>query len=439
MRFFDRTRELELLGEIAARSLDAAQFTVITGRRRVGKTSLILKACEKTPFAYLFVERKSERDLCEAFKYELETKFGIVIHGSPDHFSEIFEKIMKLAEKRPITVVIDEFQEFLKINSSVFSSIQKIWDLHKSRARINLIVTGSVYTLINKIFKNKKAALYGRETAFLKIEPFRVSVLKEILGTYHPRYTAEDLLALWTFTGGVAKYIELLIDGKAFTRNKMIDLIVREDSTFLEEGRAILVDEFDKEYGVYFSILSAIATGSNTRNEISQTIGRDVGGYLLRLEKDYALIVRKQPLFAKESARGARYQLNDNFFSFWFRFIFKYSFLLEIKGHDRLRDIIRRDYEAFSGFTLERYFREQLSESGEWTRLGSWWDRKGENEIDLIAENELTDTTAVYEIKRDARRISLDILKEKFTVFTQATGKWKSRTPKFIGLSLSDM
>lgn len=439
MHFFDRTRELELLGEIAARSQDCAQFTVITGRRRVGKTSLILKACEKTPFAYLFVERKSERDLCEIFKSELEDKFSIVIHGQPVRFSEIFEEIMKLAMTRPITVVIDEFQEFLKINPSIFSSIQKIWDLHKDKARINLIVSGSVYTLMTKIFKHKKAALYGRETAFLKLDPFCVSVLKEILSEYHPTFTPEDLLALWTFTGGVAKYIELLIDGKAFTREKMLDLIIREDSTFIEEGRAILVEEFDKEYGVYFSILSAIARGSNTRNEISQVLGRDIGGYLLRLEKDYALIVRQQPLFAKESAKGAHYQLNDNFLTFWFRFVFKYGFLLEIKGYDRLKEIIRRDYPVFSGRILERYFRAQLIESGNWTRIGSWWDRKGENEIDLISENELTGEVAVYEVKRDPKRINLETLKDKFSVFTAATGKWKRLKPSFIGLSLADM
>ena len=177
----------------------------------------------------------------------------------------------------------------------------------------------------------------------------------------------------------------------------------------------------------------------NTRNEISQVLGRDIGGYLLRLEKDYALIVRQQPLFAKESAKGAHYQLNDNFLTFWFRFVFKYGFLLEIKGYDRLKEIIRRDYPVFSGRILERYFRAQLIESGNWTRIGSWWDRKGENEIDLISENELTGEVAVYEVKRDPKRINLETLKDKFSVFTAATGKWKRLKPSFIGLSLADM
>ena len=424
MRFFDRESELERLAYIERRSRKNAQFTVLTGRRRVGKTSLLLKAFSQTDFAYLFVERKSEKDLCQTFKAELETKLGMVILGEPDRFTQLFEQIMRFAAQKPITVVIDEFQEFLKVNPSVFSGIQKLWDLHKDNAKINLVVSGSVYTLMQKIFKTKRAALYGRETAFLKIAPFRVSVLKQILGEYAPGFSSEDLLALWSFTGGVAKYVEMLVDAGAFTFDSMLDTIVREDSPFIDEGRSVLVDEFGRDYGTYFSILSAIATGRTTRNEVSQAVGRDAGGYLSRLENDYAIIKRALPLFAAPSAKSVRYRLNDSFLIFWFRFIFKYGFLLEIKGFDRVREIIRRDYAAFSGFALERYFREKFIESARWTRIGSWWDRKGENEIDLIAENELEKTYAVCEVKRDKSRIDIGTLKEKFAAFAKATGHW---------------
>lgn len=260
---------------------------------------------------------------------------------------------------------------------------------------------------------------------------------KDLCATF--KEELESKLALWTFTGGVAKYVEMLMDAGAFTRDAMIDCMVREDSPFLGEGRAVLVDEFGKEYGTYFSILSAIARGRTSRNEISQAIGRDAGGYLARLENDYAVIAKMQPLFAAASAKSARYRLHDNFFIFWFRFRFRYGFLLEIKGYDRLREIIRRDYDTFSGFALERYFREVFIESNAWTRIGSWWDRKGKNEIDLLAENELEGTYAVCEIKRDKSRIDLGVLAAKFNAFTTASGKWKRVKPQFLALSIEDM
>ena len=439
MEFFDRQEEITLLREIQGRSRDVAQFSVVTGRRRVGKTSLIFKAFEKEKFVYLFVERQGEKELCETFKAEVEAKLGIVIHGAPSHFSEIFEELMKASVGNNFTVVIDEFQEFLKINVSVFSSVQRLWDLYKSRSRINLVVTGSVHTLMRKLFRNKKAALYGRETAFMTVRPFTTEVLKKILATYSPKYTKEDLLALWTFTGGVAKYVELLIDQKAYTREKMICTIVRDGSTFLDEGRSLLVEEFDKEYGVYFSILSAISRGKTSRNDIEQSVGRQVSGYLARLEEDYALIVKRIPFRAKPTAKSARYLLDDNFLIFWFRFLYRYSFLLQTRGYEQLRELIRRDYETFSGFALERYFKAKLAESGEWTLFGGWWDRKGENEIDLLAENELTDVRRVFEIKRKKKLVDLALVEKKFMAFMRASGEWRDQHPDFVALSLEDM
>ena len=439
MRFFDRKRELADLEEIRARSEEVAQFTVVTGRRRVGKTSLVVKSLEGETYVYLFVERKSEKDLCETFSREINAKLGDVVLGVPERFEEVFGALMKLAATRHLNVVIDEFQEFRKINVGIFSSIQKIWDLHKGRARINLIVTGSVNTLMVKLFRNKRAALYGRETSFMVVEPFATDVLKEILSVYHPGYRAEDLLALWTFTGGVAKYVELLVDSKSWTREAMIKEIIRANSLFLDEGRAVLVDEFDKEYGVYFSVLCAIARGKTSRNEIEQTVGRQVGGYLARLEDDYALIRKHQPLFAKTAAKTARYELNDNFLVFWFRFMYRYSYVLELKGYEQLREIVRRDYPVLSGHALEEYFRRKFAESGKWTRIGAWWDRKGENELDLLAENELTGTYAVCEVKRQGVKIDLEAVADKFAAFQRTTGEWRKVKPSFLALSMSDM
>ena len=90
MRFFDRQAEIAELREFASRSAEVAQFTVVTGRRRVGKTSLVLKALEGREYVYLFVERKSEKDLCATFVREINEKLGDVIFGEPTRFEEIF-------------------------------------------------------------------------------------------------------------------------------------------------------------------------------------------------------------------------------------------------------------------------------------------------------------------------------------------------------------
>ena len=228
------------------------------------------------------------------------------------------------------------------------------------------------------------------------------------------------------------------MDRGATSCEKMVKAIVSEDSVFLDEGRAVLVEEFEKEYGVYFSVLAAIAGGRNTRNEISQALGRDVGGYLTRLEKDYHLISKRLPFDAK-TTRQVRYQIDDPFCRFWFRFIFRYDYMVQKGAFGLLKKMMSRDFAVFSGKALEDYFACKLVESGEWSKVGNWWGRKGENEIDLIAENELDGATLVAEVKRDRKRIDLAALKDKFEAFAKATGRRKDGSPQFMALSLEDM
>lgn len=439
MIFFDRSEEIASLHEIREIAKNNAQFTVMTGRRRIGKTSLVWKAYEDKPILYFFVARKAESDLCEDYQLEIENKLGIPTIGRAEHFTDIFEFIMKLSIDRPITLFIDEFQEFFRVNKSVYSDMQRIWDLYSNKAHINLIVCGSIYSMMTKIFKDKKEPLYNRQTRFMTVRPFTPSVLKEILTEYNPDHTAEDLLALYSFTGGVAKYVQLLVDAGATTKEKMLNQIVKADSIFLGEGKAILIEEFGKDYGVYFSILSAIARGKTSRSEIESVVGREIGGYLTKLENDYEVIAKKQPLFEKSSTKNVRYTIEDNFFIFWFRFIYKYSYMLEIDNYESMKAIINRDYETFSGLMLERYFRRVLIERQAYTRIGGWWDRKGENEIDIVAENELNNEATFFEVKRKAANIDIEVLKQKAAAFLRATGEFKGYDISYKALSMEDM
>lgn len=439
MRFFDRKEEIATLRKIRDNAEGNAQFTVLTGRRRIGKTSLVLKAYEDKPVLYFFVGRKAESLLCEEFRHEVEDKLGIKLGGTPSGFTELFDYLMQLSKQQSFTLFIDEFQNFVRVNSSVFSDIQKIWDLNHSESRMNLVVCGSIYSMMTKIFRDKKEPLYNRQNRFMTIHAFKPSVLKEILDAYHPGYTKEDLLALYTFTGGVAKYVELLVDDNALTYEAMIDSIISPDSTFINEGRSILIEEFGKDYDTYFSILSAIASGKTRRSEIESIIGRHISGYLTRLEDDYEIITKQIPVGAKPLSKNAIYVIRDNFFTFWFRFIFKYAHIIEIGAYGQLRTLIKRDYPTYSGKILERYFIDKAIESGGYTLIGQWWDRKGENEIDMITANELDKTVEIYEIKRNRQKIDMSALEQKVKIMLTTVHLFNGYHIETKGLDLQDM
>ncbi len=439
MKFYDRTEEIANLHKIRKNSNENAQFTVITGRRRIGKTSLVLKAYEDTPILYFFVGRKAENLLCEEFRQEVETKLSLKMGGVPANFAELFDFLMALSKERNFTLFIDEFQNFAKINPSIFSDMQKIWDLNHSESRINLVVCGSVYSMMTKIFRDSKEPLYNRQNRFMNVKAFNPSVLKEIMSDYAPGFSNDDLLALYSFTGGVAKYVQLLIEDHAFTVDAMIDSIISSDSIFINEGRAILVEEFGKDYDTYFSILSAIASGKTRRNEIESLIGKEIGGYLTRLEDDYGIIKKEIPLGAKPLSKNAVYIIQDNFFTFWFRFIFKYGHIIEIGAYEQMRTLIRRDYATFSGKMLERYFHAKAAESGRYTIIDRWWDRKGENEIDMIAANEIEKTAEIYEIKRQRKNINIAALDEKVKIMLPQIVALKGFSVEIGGLDMENM
>ncbi len=439
MKFYNREKEIAQLKEIQKLSLKNAQFTVVTGRRRIGKTLLLLNATAGQPTLYFFVARKAESFLCQDFQQEIMEKLGIPILGEVSSFGKLFEYLMVHSKGMSFNLIIDEFQEFHHVAPSIYSEMQHYWDINKDESNINLIVCGSVFTLMHKLFENSKEPLFGRSTQMMRIRLFETSVLKEILTDHFPSWTSEDLLALYCFTGGVAKYVQLFMDGGAYTKQAMIDLMIKEDSLFLLEGKNMLIDEFGKEYANYFTILSAIARGENTRGKIEAVVKREIGGYLTKMERDYSLISKMIPIFSKVETKNVRYTIEDNFLTFWFRFIYKYSHIIEVRGFQELKEIISRDYSTYSGKILERYFRTKFIEEKNITMIGGYWDRKGETEIDLISVNELEKRAEIIEVKRNANNIELEKLKEKGYYFKRSTGELKDYEVTFRGLSLSDM
>lgn len=435
MKFYDREIETETLRRIEATSRDFAQMTVITGRRRIGKTTLIKHAYEGNRMIYFFVARKSEALLCQELAETVRDVLGEDI-GEFTGMARLFGAIMHLAKRLHFTFVFDEFQNFKYVNESFFSDMQNIWDSNKEEARINLIVCGSLYSMMTKIFDDRKEPLYGRATSRIRLREFSLSTLREIMKDNNPAYTPDDLLAMYMLTGGVAKYIEQLVMRKAFTKEKIIETVLSYGSYFIDEGRELLSDEFGKDYGNYFSILSAIAGGFNERGEIKSYTGIEAGGYLEKLENTYDLVYRYRPYMASENSRNVKYGIKDNFLNFWFRFIYKYRSAVEIGNLGYVREKVFVDYSTYSGWVLERYFRQMYREKGLYNIVTNYWEKNGDNEIDLIAVNEAEKEIVIGEVKRNSRRIDLHGLEKKAAAIMSKRKGWHF---EFVALSLDDM
>ena len=404
MRYYNREREIAKLQEVRELSYnDHSRLTVVTGRRRIGKTRLINNAMGDEPFIYLFVGRKNEASICESYRNEISTKLNLFV-PSITSFQELFAFLMQQGETKKFTLVIDEFQEFFNVNSSIYSDIQNIWDQYRLKTHINFIVSGSVYSLMTKIFQHYHEPLFGRADVMLKLNPFSLPVLKQIMKDHLPAYTNDDLLALYTVTGGIPKYVELLVDAKSLTVKKIIHTVCDPDSPFKDEGKNLLVDEFGKQYGTYFSILDAISNGINTQSDIAAALGeKSIGGQLKKLEETYEVIQKMRPILAKKGTQTVRYGISDMFLRFWFRYFEGNRSLVEMSQFEVLEKVIAADYTTYSGKVLEAYFKQQFIESHQYRDMGSYWEaKKGKEqyEIDIVALRLEKNKAVAVEVKR---------------------------------------
>ena len=416
MKFYNRESELAELKRIQELSFtDHSRLTVVTGRRRIGKTSLVMKAVKDSPTVYLFVSRKNEASLCAEYVPFISQALGIYVPEEIRTFRSLFQYLMEQARRIPFNLVIDEFQEFYNINESIYSDLQNLWDRYRMESHMNLIVSGSVYSLMQKIFRNSKEPLFGRADNIIKLSPFSTTTLKEILHDYRPGYTPDDLLALYAFTGGTPKYVELFCDNNVLDVEGMISFMVRDNSSFIDEGKYLLIEEFGKNYATYFSILSAISGGINTQPAIEAALGeKSIGGQLKRLIEDYNVIARKRPILAKEGSQAIRYEITDNFLRFWFNYFDRYRSLVEIKNFNGLQKIVREDYPTYSGKCLELYFKQQMAESYRYRDIGSWWELKnGQNEIDIVGLKLEKGQAVAIEVKRQKKNFKPELFKTK--------------------------
>ena len=446
MKFYGREEEIAILRKERELSHRQSRFTVVTGRRRVGKTELIDKALNDgtDDYLYLLFSRKNEKSLCRELLEAIEDQMGDRLPplGNPERVAQLLRELVKVSRTRPFTIVLDEFQEMDVVNSGFYGELQGIWD-KAQHGQLNLVVSGSVNRMMSKIMFNSGEPLFGRNTAHLQLKPFPVALLKKIFAAHCPKYRREDLLDLWAITGGVARYVALLMDGGAFTRKAMLNLVFSPASPFLEEGRIVLAQEFGGDSTNYFSILSSIATGHTRYSEIECDLSLELGSFITNLEKNYHLVKRTLPVYASRGAKNAAYRIDDPFFRFWFRYIFRNAQLVELGRFETLRKMVAEDLDVFTGQSLEQYFWWKFVKESDYVSMGAWWDRKGENEIDLVCESPAVkkrpSALTFFEVKRDATRIDLKALEAKVSAFFEKHPELKNGEPRIKGLSIEDM
>lgn len=402
-KFYNREEPLAKLRALSCNITETkGRLSVVVGRRRVGKTRLLSEAFStlEGQYLYLFISRKSEAALVDEFKAVIVEQLGAKFF-QPQSLRDIFEYLFDYAKQTPLTLVVDEFQDIEKVNNSLFSDLQNLWDSCKNTAMMHFVCCGSLYNLMTKIFKGQKQPLLNRDDHFFKIQPLTPNYIKQVM-LDNRCYTAENLLIWWCLSGGIPKYLEWLNDAG----ENVFGELISASSPLIKEGTHRLVEDFGSEHRAFFDVMGAISIGHTTRSRMETYLNAGVGPILEKLEVDFDIIRKMRPITSKETSRDVRYEIIDPFLKFWFRFIYANRSAVEMENYDYIRKVIDRDFNIFSGKELETLFESILIESKQFNRIGGYWDSKGENEIDIVAIDDLGKRILIAEVKRQAKKYS---------------------------------
>jgi len=427
MKFYNREKEIKIINEIVRKSKKGGQLIALQGKRRVGKTALILRAFKKQKFLYFFVSKKTEKELLGDFREEISKKLNLPYLGEFKSLTQLLEFLFDYSRKNNLVVVFDEFQNFKSVNPSLFSDLQKFWDLNKDKSRIAIFCVGSMFTLIKRIFTSSKEPLYNRANKIIELKPFDLKTQQAILKDFK-LLSPKNFLIFYSLFNGMPKYFELIEDNNLKSKDArqiIKKLFCQEDAYLIKEGKNILIEEFGRSYEKYFSVLTAIALGRTTKNEIYNYTGININslGVLLKsLEDFYEIIERRIPVLEKKaSSKLSSYKIKDEFLSFWFRYIYKKNYLIEVKNWQALFNYIVKDLDNYLGFKFENLVREYLVEQNnskgsifDFEQIGSFWKRPdltGDNkEIDVVAVNKENKTALIGECKLNFNKIDQNLI-----------------------------
>jgi len=318
---------------------------------------------------------------------------------------------------KPALVVFDEFQNFHHVEPSLFSILQKNWDTRKDEAKGHLVMVGSAFSLMRKIFENEKEPLFNRPTGKLHLQPFDLDTIRLILED-HQTNSIDQLLPYFAVFGGIPRYYDLIeradLFGPDFGR-LIRNLILEPNCVLRDEGRPMTTEAFGRENSTYFAILEAISRGHTRLSNIASQAGVPVTSaskYLDDLVSIHQIVERRKPVPSIGGRQDGRYSLNDNFLTFWFRYIYRNLSTLEIGNTAYLSQLIQDDLTNYFGIMFERLVLRRVIELNRknrfiipCTQIGGYWDRGG-NETDVVGWSEPEHACLVGECKLNSKRIN---------------------------------
>lgn len=427
--FVNREKELDFLNQIIQES--SAQFVMLYGRRRVGKTTLLTTWSQQThhPIFYWVAKRDSKemlmRNLAQQIVAWEHDQDQPTIAVQPADWEATLDLLAKAIETKTAQnarqaaaiVILDELSYILEADKAFASYLQAAWDHRFQQSNVKLFISGSHMGMMTELLKYQ-APLYGRLTAQLPVQLLAFPECVHFL----PQYDVYQRLAVYAVVGGVPAYLERWRSSETIAAN-IERLFLRRTGWFRNEPMVLVSDLTQRETEAYEAILRAMALGAHGRSEIANATGlptTSLSHYLKRLI-ELELIERRIPatipLAKQQSSKQGRYFLKDAYLRFYYRFVDANLHLIEQGLTQRLWNNMQSQFRAFVAATFEELCRTWTLSQAQQGRLpfmpevvGSHW--AADAQIDVVAINWQTQEILLGEAKWGDHSVGRSVIEE---------------------------
>lgn len=391
--FVDRRADLAFLEE--RWETDGLEMVVVTGRRRVGKTTLLKAFMQDKPHVYHLVNREEDTLQLRRFRDALVEELGGPTPETED-WHDLFAYLEeKLEDGGRFLVVVDEFPYLVEEDDSIPSYFQALLDEYLTDTQAFMCLCGSSVGMMEEEVLASKSPLYGRRTGRIDLRPFRIQQARAMFR----QLPLEQLVQVYAVFGGTPHYLQF-VEPEATLADEIEQRIVDPRGPLHDEPELLIGQEFRRPHR-YVSIVQAVAEGRTRPKEIADHTGisqQSVPKYLSELER-VRLLERHVPVTEqRQRSRRGIYKLSDPFFAFWYRFVAPHGSQAEEDATALTRNRIVPELPAYVGRVFESVCRQLVPDLFEgYGRVGSWWYQ--EHEVDVAALDENGDRLLLAECK----------------------------------------
>ena len=438
--FIGREAELESLKRVYSK--DGFGMTIIYGRRRVGKSTLITEFIkDKKAIFYTATKVGAERNLNLFSKQVMDAIDPVYSEASFSSIESVLDVLTKRVSEsvEKIILVIDELPYWAEKDEALLSIIQKYIDTQWMDKKLMLILCGSALSFMEKKVLSEKSPVFGRRDAQIKLEAFNY----RDAALFVPGYSPEDKAICYGITGGVAKYLSLIEPEKSLDDN-IKRLFFKTDGYLFDETKNLLTQEF-ADTTLVNNVIEQVASGENSLNIIASKIREKDTTVLYSLEKlmDIGLVEKKKCITEEKNKKKTQYVIKDHMFKFWYEFIPKAISVIEMgQGELYYEKAVKPKLHEFMGsvfeemcryYTLEQgikgAFGSILTETGTWWGVeqlkndeGKWYQQA--TDIDIVGISTIDNTAVIGECKFKNEKIDKGIYETLISRSRLISGKY---------------